>query len=54
LQLLSGFAFYLYNEVSFMALSKVSPVTHSVANTLKRIVIIVVSTIVFGAPPSVM
>ena len=24
--------------------------THSVANTLKRIVIIVVSTIVFGAP----
>jgi solute carrier family 35 protein E1 len=46
--LLSGFAFYLYNEVSFMALSKVSPVTHSVANTLKRIVIIVVSTIVFG------
>eukprot|EP00290_Baffinella_frigidus_P000105 CAMPEP_0180187788 /NCGR_PEP_ID=MMETSP0986-20121125/43733_1 /TAXON_ID=697907 /ORGANISM="non described non described, Strain CCMP2293" /LENGTH=440 /DNA_ID=CAMNT_0022141941 /DNA_START=10 /DNA_END=1332 /DNA_ORIENTATION=+ len=46
--LLSGFAFYLYNEVSFLALAKVSPVTHSVANTLKRIVIIVVSTIVFG------
>jgi len=44
----SGFAFYLYNEVSFMALAKVSPVTHSVANTLKRVVIIVVSCIVFN------
>eukprot|EP00285_Hemiselmis_virescens_P016923 CAMPEP_0173377788 /NCGR_PEP_ID=MMETSP1356-20130122/1061_1 /TAXON_ID=77927 ORGANISM="Hemiselmis virescens, Strain PCC157" /NCGR_SAMPLE_ID=MMETSP1356 /ASSEMBLY_ACC=CAM_ASM_000847 /LENGTH=388 /DNA_ID=CAMNT_0014330665 /DNA_START=17 /DNA_END=1183 /DNA_ORIENTATION=+ len=44
---LSGFAFYLYNEVSFMALAKVSPVTHSVANTLKRVVIIIVSCIVF-------
>lgn len=44
----SGFAFYLYNEVSFMALAKVSPVTHSVANTLKRVVIIVASCIVFG------
>eukprot|EP00284_Hemiselmis_tepida_P018621 CAMPEP_0174931600 /NCGR_PEP_ID=MMETSP1355-20121228/34212_1 /TAXON_ID=464990 /ORGANISM="Hemiselmis tepida, Strain CCMP443" /LENGTH=424 /DNA_ID=CAMNT_0016177967 /DNA_START=18 /DNA_END=1289 /DNA_ORIENTATION=+ len=45
---LSGFAFYLYNEVSFMALSKVSPITHSVANTLKRVVIIVVSCVVFN------
>jgi len=45
---LSGFAFYLYNEVSFMALAKVSPITHSVANTLKRVVIIVVSCIVFN------
>ena len=44
---LSGFTFYLYNEVSFMALAKVSPITHSVANTLKRVVIIVVSCIVF-------
>jgi len=48
--LLSGFAFYLYNEVSFMALSKVSPITHSVANTLKRVVIIVVSCIYFRTP----
>eukprot|EP00282_Hemiselmis_andersenii_P042711 CAMPEP_0172057342 /NCGR_PEP_ID=MMETSP1043-20130122/6278_1 /TAXON_ID=464988 /ORGANISM="Hemiselmis andersenii, Strain CCMP441" /LENGTH=447 /DNA_ID=CAMNT_0012716831 /DNA_START=229 /DNA_END=1573 /DNA_ORIENTATION=- len=45
---LSGFAFYLYNEVSFMALAKVSPITHSVANTLKRVVIIVVSCVVFN------
>eukprot|EP00286_Rhodomonas_abbreviata_P009059 CAMPEP_0181318774 /NCGR_PEP_ID=MMETSP1101-20121128/17192_1 /TAXON_ID=46948 /ORGANISM="Rhodomonas abbreviata, Strain Caron Lab Isolate" /LENGTH=380 /DNA_ID=CAMNT_0023426279 /DNA_START=13 /DNA_END=1155 /DNA_ORIENTATION=- len=48
--LLSGFFFYLYNEVSFMALAKVSPVTHSVANTLKRVVIIVASCIYFGTP----
>jgi len=45
---LSGIMFYLYNEVSFMALAKVSAVTHSVANTLKRVVIIVASCIFLG------
>ena len=45
---LSGLAFYLYNEASFLTLSKLSPVTHSVANTLKRVVIIVASCIVFN------
>eukprot|EP01038_Epipyxis_sp_PR26KG_P007972 gene7972-10812_t len=45
--LYSGLAFYLYNEASFLALEKLSPVTHSVANTLKRVVIIVASCIVF-------
>jgi solute carrier family 35 protein E1 len=44
---LSGLTFYIYNEASFAALEKLSPVTHSVANTLKRVVIIVVSCIVF-------
>lgn len=48
--LFSGLAFYLYNEASFLALSKLSPVTHSVANTLKRVVIIVASCIVFNTP----
>jgi solute carrier family 35 protein E1 len=47
---LSGLAFYLYNEASFLALSRLSPVTHSVANTLKRVVIIVASCIVFKTP----
>lgn len=46
----SGLAFYMYNEASFLALSKLSPVTHSVANTLKRVVIIVASCIVFKTP----
>ena len=49
---LSGLAFYIYNEASFLTLSKLSPVTHSVANTLKRVVIIVASCIVFKTPMS--
>jgi solute carrier family 35, member E1 len=48
--LLSGLSFYLYNEASFLALDKLNPVTHSVANTLKRVVIIVASCIVFKTP----
>jgi len=51
---LSGLAFYLYNEASFLALSRLSPVTHSVANTLKRVVIIVASCIVFNTPMSLL
>mmetsp|Transcript_22187 Transcript_22187/g.37138 ORF Transcript_22187/g.37138 Transcript_22187/m.37138 type:complete len:396 (+) Transcript_22187:61-1248(+) len=47
---LSGLMFYLYNEASFLALERLSPVTHSVANTLKRVVIIVASCIVFQTP----
>lgn len=47
---LSGLCFYLYNEASFLCLSRLSPVTHSVANTLKRVVIIVASCIVFKTP----
>merc|ERR1711988_818152 len=47
---LSGLAFYLYNEASFLALSRLSPVTHSVANTLKRVVIIAYSCVVFNTP----
>lgn len=50
----SGLAFYLYNEASFLALSRLSPVTHSVANTLKRVVIIVASCIVFKTPMSLL
>jgi solute carrier family 35 protein E1 len=52
--LLSGLAFYLYNEASFLALEKLNPVTHSVANTLKRVVIIVASCIVFQTPMSLL
>jgi solute carrier family 35, member E1 len=49
---LSGLAFYVYNEASFLALERLSPVTHSVANTLKRVFIIIASCIVFKAPMS--
>jgi solute carrier family 35, member E1 len=48
--LLSGLTFYVYNEASFLALDRLSPVTHSVANTLKRVVIIVASCLVFKTP----
>merc|ERR1711908_180921 len=47
---LSGLNFYIYNEFSFLALSKLDAVSHSVANTLKRVVIIVASCIVFKTP----
>jgi len=50
--LFSGLAFYMYNEASFLALERLDPVTHSVANTLKRVVIIVASCIVFKTPMS--
>jgi solute carrier family 35 protein E1 len=48
--LLSGLMFYAYNEASFLCLSKLSPVTHSVGNTLKRVIIIVASCVVFQTP----
>merc|ERR1719182_110401 len=39
--IMSGLTFYLYNEVSTLALKSISGVTHSVANTAKRAIIIV-------------
>ena len=50
--MLSGFFFYLYNEVAFLALGRVNPVTHAVGNTLKRVVIIIASVIAFKTPIS--
>jgi solute carrier family 35 protein E1 len=46
--LFSGLLFYLYNEVSFRTLNKVHPVTHAISNTVKRVVIILSSVIVFN------
>ena len=45
---MSGLTFYLYNEVSTMALKSLSGVSHSVANTAKRAVVIVGSALAFG------
>ena len=50
--ILSGLFFYLYNEVAFLALGRVMPVTHAVANTVKRVVIVVASVIAFRTPIS--
>jgi len=52
--ILSGLAFYFYNEVAFLALSEIHPITHAVANTVKRVVIIVATIAVFGNPISPM
>jgi len=45
---ISGMAFQLYYEASFLALDAVSPVTQSIGNNIKRIIILVSSVIVFG------
>jgi len=47
---LSGFFFYIYNEFAFAFTSSVGAVTSSVLNTAKRVIIIVVSSIVFVEP----
>jgi len=43
----SSMLYHLYNEVSYLCLYNVSPVTFSVGNTLKRVFIIVASIIAF-------
>lgn len=47
---LSGFFFYIYNEFAFAFTASVGAVTSSVLNTAKRVIIIIVSTIVFQEP----
>lgn len=46
--LLTALTYYTYNEVSFMALDNIAPVSHAIASTLRRVFIIVSSMIVFG------
>jgi len=50
--LMAGAFYYLYNEVAFLALGRVNPVTHAVGNTIKRVVIIIASVIAFKTPIS--
>jgi solute carrier family 35 protein E1 len=52
LSAMSGAYYYLYNEVAFLALGRVNPVTHAVGNTIKRVVIIIASVIAFNTPIS--
>merc|ERR1719253_2056570 len=51
--LLSGLFHYLNNEVMYLALSNVHPVTLAVGNTMKRVFIVVASVLVFRNPISV-
>lgn len=47
---LSGFFFYIYNEFAFAFTANVGAVTSSVLNTAKRVIIIVVSAVMFAEP----
>ena len=49
---LSGIFYHLYNQVSYQALTGISPVTFSVGNSLKRVAVIVASVIYFRNPVS--
>ncbi|GBG72191.1 hypothetical protein CBR_g11124 [Chara braunii] len=44
---LQSIFYHLYNQVSYMALDNISPLTFSVGNTMKRVVVIVAAIIVF-------
>mmetsp|Transcript_4986 Transcript_4986/g.7563 ORF Transcript_4986/g.7563 Transcript_4986/m.7563 type:complete len:446 (+) Transcript_4986:324-1661(+) len=51
--IISGLFHYLNNEVMYLALSNVHPVTLAVGNTMKRVFIMVASVLVFRNPVSV-
>merc|ERR1719149_221434 len=46
--LMSGLAFYLYNELATMTIKTVGPVGSSVANTAKRVIVMVYMAAVTG------
>ena len=48
--LISGVSYYLYNEVAFWILALVSPITHAIGNTVKRVVIIFASILILKTP----
>ncbi|KDP46439.1 hypothetical protein JCGZ_10279 [Jatropha curcas] len=50
--LLAGLCFHSYQQVSYMILQMVNPVTHAVGNSVKRVVVIVSSVIFFQTPIS--
>ena len=45
----SAIFYYLYNEVAFLTLDNVAPVTHALGNTIKRVVIILASVVWLGS-----
>jgi len=48
----AGICFHGYQQLSYMILSRVAPVTHSIGNCVKRVVVIVASVIAFQNPMS--
>ncbi|KAM1147208.1 hypothetical protein EV1_038527 [Malus domestica] len=49
---IAALCFHAYQQVSYMILQRVSPVTHSVGNCVKRVVVIVSSVLFFRTPVS--
>ena len=45
---LAAFTYYIYNEVSFLCLDNIDPLSHALASTLRRVFIIISSMLVFG------
>uniref|UniRef100_A0A1J3EDC1 Phosphoenolpyruvate/phosphate translocator 2, chloroplastic n=1 Tax=Noccaea caerulescens TaxID=107243 RepID=A0A1J3EDC1_NOCCA len=52
MSLLAGICLHSYQQVSYMILEMVSPVTHSVGNCVKRVVVIASSILFFQTPVS--
>ena len=50
--LCAGLCFHGYQQLSYMILSRVTPVTHSIGNCVKRVVVIIASVIAFQNPMS--
>jgi len=48
--IITGLLYYTYNEMAFLVLGSVAPVTQSVGNTVKRVVVIVAAAIAFQTP----
>lgn len=48
--IVSGVFYHLYNQSSYQALDEISPLTFSVGNTMKRVVVIVASVVAFRNP----
>jgi len=48
--LTGGLLYHLYNQTSYMALQGISPLTYSICNTIKRVVVIVAGVAVFRNP----
>ena len=48
--LLAGVCFHAYQQISYMVLQRVTPVTHSVGKCVKSVVVIVASIIAFNNP----
>ncbi|KAK9669456.1 hypothetical protein RND81_13G131500 [Saponaria officinalis] len=50
--LLAALCYHAYQQVAYMILQRVSPVTHSVSNCLKRVIVIISAVVFFRTPVS--